>query len=67
MNLTELTLEQLAALLREAEQAHGAYERTLGHRDDNWPDWYAAYMLDTLHGGQHAQDESATQMGERSS
>ncbi len=60
MRLTELTKEQLAALLREAEQAHGAYERTLGHRDDNWPDWYAAYMLDRLHGGQQEQDGPAT-------
>jgi hypothetical protein len=43
-----LTKEQLARLLREAEQAHGEYERQLGHRDDDWPDWYAAYIVAKL-------------------
>jgi hypothetical protein len=43
-----LTAEALARLLREAEQAHGAYERQLGHRDDDWPMWYARYMLGPL-------------------
>ncbi len=47
MARVELTKESLAALLREAEHAHGQYERTLGHRDD-WPTWYAAYMMDKL-------------------
>lgn len=44
----ELTKETLAALLREAEKAHGSYERTLGHRDDDWPNWYAAYIVGKL-------------------
>lgn len=39
---------RLAELLREAERAHGDYERTLGHRDDDWPDWYAAYIAERL-------------------
>jgi hypothetical protein len=43
-----LTKERLAALLREAEHAHGQYEAQLGHRDDDWPDWYAAYMVSKL-------------------
>jgi hypothetical protein len=43
-----LTVERLAALLREAEAAHGAYESTLGHRDEDWPTWYAGYMLEPL-------------------
>ena len=43
-----LTFERLAALLRQAEQAHGAYERQLGHRDEDWPTWYARYMLEPL-------------------
>ena len=47
-----LTAEQLAALLREAEKAHGEYERTLGHRDDDWPPWYAAYIVKKLQTGQ---------------
>ena len=43
-----LTVEDLAALLREAEEAHGAYERQLGHRDEDWPTWYARYLLARL-------------------
>ena len=43
-----LTQERLAELLREAERAHGEYETTLGHRDENWPTWYAAYILAQL-------------------
>jgi catechol 2,3-dioxygenase-like lactoylglutathione lyase family enzyme len=34
----------LAGALRRAEHAHGAHEKQLGHRDDNWPDWYAEYI-----------------------
>jgi catechol 2,3-dioxygenase-like lactoylglutathione lyase family enzyme len=35
----------LASALRRAEAAHGEHEkRTGGQRDENWPDWYAAYM-----------------------
>jgi len=34
----------LAAALRRAEAAHGEHERRTGQRDENWPDWYAAYM-----------------------
>lgn len=48
MTVKELTQAELAQLLRDAEQAHGAYERTLGHRDDDWPTWYAGYMLRKL-------------------
>ena len=43
-----LTVEALARLLREAEQAHGAYERRLGHRDEDWPTWYARYVFGRL-------------------
>ena len=35
----------LAAAFRRAEAAHGKYEAGLGHRDANWPEWYAAYMV----------------------
>lgn len=45
----DLTVEQLAALLREAESAHGEFEKTLGHRDEEWPRWYADYILKKLH------------------
>ena len=35
----------LASALRRAEAAHGEHEKRLGKRDENWPDWYAAYMV----------------------
>ena len=36
----------LAAALRRASAAHGEHEkRTGGQRDENWPDWYAEYMV----------------------
>jgi catechol 2,3-dioxygenase-like lactoylglutathione lyase family enzyme len=35
----------LAEAFRRAEAAHGTYEARLGHRDANWPEWYAAYMV----------------------
>lgn len=34
----------LASAFRRAEAAHGEYEKRLGQRDANWPEWYAAYM-----------------------
>jgi len=37
---------ELAAALRRAEAAHGEHEkRTGGQRDENWPDWYAEYLI----------------------
>jgi catechol 2,3-dioxygenase-like lactoylglutathione lyase family enzyme len=36
---------ELASALRRAEAAHGKHEAQLGKRDENWPDWYAEYML----------------------
>jgi hypothetical protein len=38
----------VAALLRETERAHGAYEKDAlgGVRDQEWAKWYAAYLLD---------------------
>lgn len=35
----------LAGALRRAEAAHGEHEKRTGRRDENWPDWYAAYMV----------------------
>lgn len=43
-----ITVEQLARLLRDAEHAHGEYETQLGHRDADWPTWYARHMLPKL-------------------
>ncbi|MBV9796804.1 MAG: glyoxalase [Solirubrobacterales bacterium] len=34
----------LASALRRAEAAHGEHEKRTGRRDEDWPDWYAAYM-----------------------
>ena len=39
------TVNDLASAMRRAETAHGEYEKTLGHRDEAWSDWYAAYMV----------------------
>jgi hypothetical protein len=46
----DLTREHLAELLREAERAHADYERGLGSRDEDWPGWYADYILRRLEG-----------------
>jgi catechol 2,3-dioxygenase-like lactoylglutathione lyase family enzyme len=35
----------LAGALRRAEAAHGEHEKRTGQRDEDWPDWYAAYMV----------------------
>jgi catechol 2,3-dioxygenase-like lactoylglutathione lyase family enzyme len=34
----------LASAFRRAETAHGEHEKRTGQRDENWPEWYAAYM-----------------------
>ena len=48
MSFMDLTKEDLEKLLREAEEAHGEYEQKLGHRDDNWPSWYAEFIVKKL-------------------
>jgi len=38
--------QDLAAALRRAGAAHGEHEkRNGGKHDDNWPDWYAEYLV----------------------
>jgi hypothetical protein len=44
----DVTQDELAELLKETERAHGEYERELGQRDEDWPGWYAGYILDRL-------------------
>ena len=40
------SVADLAQALRRASVAHGKHEERMGgQRDENWPDWYAAYML----------------------
>ena len=36
---------ELAGALRRAFAAHGEHEKCIGQRDENWPDWYASYMM----------------------
>jgi catechol 2,3-dioxygenase-like lactoylglutathione lyase family enzyme len=36
---------ELAAALKRAASAHGEHEKRIGKHDDNWPDWYADYIV----------------------
>jgi hypothetical protein len=36
---------ELANALRRAEAAHGEHEKRTGERDQDWPTWYAEYMV----------------------
>ena len=43
---TFASTNDLASAFRRAEAAHGQYETRIGRgRDENWSDWYAAYMV----------------------
>lgn len=43
---TFASANDLASAMRRASVAHGKHEeRTGGQRDENWPDWYASYMV----------------------
>ncbi|MGQ9889006.1 MAG: FHA domain-containing protein [Aggregatilineales bacterium] len=48
MNEYTFTVEKLADLLREAEQAHAAYEKALGAPDTAWHAWYADFIIKKL-------------------
>ena len=39
------SVNDLASALRRAEAAHGQHEKRIGHRDENWPEWYAEYIV----------------------
>ena len=41
----------LASTLRRAAAAHGEHEKRTGRRDENWPDWYASYVVAEQAGG----------------
>ena len=45
----------LANAMRRASVAHGEHEKRIGEADENWPDWYAAYMV-----AEHAGTELPT-------
>lgn len=49
----------LAALLRETEEHHGAYEATAPKH--HWSDWYAAYIV--AREGGRTPDEAAAVAG----
>jgi hypothetical protein len=51
--------DRLRTLLRVAESAHGAYEAELGRRDDDWPTWYAKFIVDRL---REEPDDSAHEL-----
>jgi catechol 2,3-dioxygenase-like lactoylglutathione lyase family enzyme len=36
---------ELASALRRAASAHGEHEKRIGQHDENWPDWYADYVV----------------------
>jgi catechol 2,3-dioxygenase-like lactoylglutathione lyase family enzyme len=42
---TYSSANDLATALRRAAAAHGEHEKQTGERDENWPDWYAEYMV----------------------
>jgi catechol 2,3-dioxygenase-like lactoylglutathione lyase family enzyme len=47
------SVADLAAALRRAGAAHGEHEkRTGGKYDENWPDWYAEYMVSEQSGAE---------------
>ena len=40
----------LASAMWRAALAHGEHEKRTGQHDENWPTWYAAYMVAAQHG-----------------
>jgi catechol 2,3-dioxygenase-like lactoylglutathione lyase family enzyme len=39
------SVNELALALKRAEAAHGEHEARTGVRDEEWPSWYAAFLL----------------------
>jgi len=42
---TYASASDLSQALRRAAAAHGQHEARTGQHDENWPDWYAEYMV----------------------
>jgi catechol 2,3-dioxygenase-like lactoylglutathione lyase family enzyme len=40
----------LADAMRRASVAHGEHEQRIGRADENWPEWYAGYVVAEQHG-----------------
>jgi hypothetical protein len=45
MGRTYDSAEDLAGALWRASEAHGKHEQRTGKADEDWPDWYALYMV----------------------
>jgi len=39
------SVADLSDAMRRASVAHGEHEKRTGEADENWPDWYASYMV----------------------
>jgi catechol 2,3-dioxygenase-like lactoylglutathione lyase family enzyme len=39
------SVADLAGAMRRAEAAHGEHEKRTGVRDEQWPEWYASYIV----------------------
>jgi hypothetical protein len=46
--ITDPTTVRLVQALRDAAAAHGVHETEIGHPDEDWPSWYAVYMIKSL-------------------
>ena len=44
------SVPDLSLAMQRAARAHGEHEKRIGARDDQWPDWYAEYMVAEQHG-----------------
>jgi hypothetical protein len=61
MSVTFASADELAQALVRAEQAHGQYEKQLGHRDDDWPIWYARFLVEEQNEGSGAGSDDSSQ------
>jgi len=46
------SIADLASAMRRASVAHGQHEARIGKADEDWPDWYATYMVAEQSGAQ---------------
>lgn len=58
-----LSEERLAELLVEAKDAHMRYEQETGEYDEDWPRWYARYILERVTAPAEAGSEPDSETG----
>jgi catechol 2,3-dioxygenase-like lactoylglutathione lyase family enzyme len=46
-----VSVADLTGALKRAAAAHGEHEKRIGQADENWPEWYASYMVAEATGG----------------